>query len=213
MCLQNEGSSPPAGGAAFSSAFSKLSHKEARNEMSKKYAVVDLGSNTIRLSAYNVLDNGDFDLLFSEKEMAGLVSYVHGGVLSPEGIQRACGAIRDFQALLRQFDLDAPHVFATASLRNIRNTEEAVEQIRAATGVGVDVISGELDHIENYKTDVVEKIDGLTEISQNNAASTEETAATMDQLAEIVEDCRQATTQLNEIAGSLNANAKKFQLG
>ena len=62
-------------------------------------------------------------------------------------------------------------------------------------------------------TDVVEKIDGLTEISQNNAASTEETAATMDQLAEIVEDCRQATTQLNEIAGSLNANAKKFQLG
>ena len=77
----------------------------------------------------------------------------------------------------------------------------------------INVISGELDHIESYKTDVVEKIDGLTEISQNNAASTEETAATMDQLAEIVEDCRQATTQLNEIAGSLNANAKKFQLG
>jgi len=43
----------------------------------------------------------------------------------------------------------------------------------------INVISGELDHIENYKTDVVEKIDGLTEISQNNAASTEETAATI----------------------------------
>ncbi|MFR6041112.1 MAG: phosphatase, partial [Dysosmobacter welbionis] len=110
-----------------------------------KFAIVDLGSNTIRLSVYNTLPEGGFDLLFSEKEMAGLVSYVHGGVLSPEGIQRACGAIRDFQALLRQFDLDAPHVFATASLRNIRNTEEAVEQIRAATGVGVDVISSELE--------------------------------------------------------------------
>ena len=110
-----------------------------------KFAIVDLGSNTIRLSVYNTLPEGGFDLLFYEKEMAGLVSYVHGGVLSPEGIQRACGAIRDCQALLRQFDLDAPHVFATASLRNIRNTEEAVEQIRAATGVGVDVISGELE--------------------------------------------------------------------
>ena len=77
-----------------------------------KFAIVDLGSNTIRLSVYNTLPEGGFDLLFSEKEMAGLVSYVHGGVLSPEGIQRACGAIRDFQALLRQFDLDAPHVFA-----------------------------------------------------------------------------------------------------
>ena len=76
----------------------------------------------------------------------------------------------------------------------------------------ISVISGELDHIESYKTDVVEKIDGLTEISQNNAASTEETAATMDQLAEIVEECRQATAQLNGIADELNANAKKFQL-
>ncbi len=76
----------------------------------------------------------------------------------------------------------------------------------------INVISGELDHIENYKTDVVEKIDGLTEISQNNAASPEETAATMDRLAEIVEDCRQATAQLNVIAAELNANAKKFQL-
>ncbi len=76
----------------------------------------------------------------------------------------------------------------------------------------INVISGELDHIENYKTDVVEKIDGLTEISQNNAASPEEPAATMDRLAEIVEDCRQATAQLNVIADELNANAKKFQL-
>ena len=77
----------------------------------------------------------------------------------------------------------------------------------------INVISGELDHIEAYKSDVVEKIDGLTEISQNNAASTEETAATMDQLAEVVEECRQATAQLNVIADELNANAKKFQLG
>ena len=76
----------------------------------------------------------------------------------------------------------------------------------------INVISGELDHIENYKTDVVEKIDGLTEISQNNAASTEETAATMDQLAEIVEDCRQATARLKGIADELNATAKKFQI-
>lgn len=73
-----------------------------------KFCIVDLGSNTIRLSVYNTLPEGGFDLLFSEKEMAGLVSYVHGGVLSPEGIQRACGAIRDFQALLRQFDPGRP---------------------------------------------------------------------------------------------------------
>ena len=56
-----------------------------------KIAIVDLGSNTIRLSVYHILPDGGFELLFSEKEMAGLVSYVHKGTLSPEGIQRACG--------------------------------------------------------------------------------------------------------------------------
>ena len=76
----------------------------------------------------------------------------------------------------------------------------------------INVISEELDHIEAYRTDVADKIDSLTEISQNNAASTEETAATMDQLSEIVEDCRKATVQLNVIADELNANAKKFKI-
>ena len=60
-------------------------------------------------------------------------------------VQRACQGIRDFQTLLRQFGLGMPHVFATASLRNIRNTEEAVAQIHDATGAEVDVISGELE--------------------------------------------------------------------
>ena len=110
-----------------------------------KIAIVDLGSNTVRLSVYHTQADGRFDLLFSEKEMAGLVSYVREGVLTAQGIRRACQAIQDFQVLLRQFDLGAPHVFATASLRNIRNTEEAVARIREATGVEVDVISGELE--------------------------------------------------------------------
>ena len=48
-----------------------------------KIAIVDLGSNTIRLSVYHTLPDGRFELLFSEKEMAGLVSYVRGGRLSP----------------------------------------------------------------------------------------------------------------------------------
>ena len=76
----------------------------------------------------------------------------------------------------------------------------------------INIISEELDRIEEYKNGVIEKIDGLSEISQNNAASTEETAATMDQLAQIVDDCRQTTGQLNRIADELTENARKFQI-
>lgn len=49
-----------------------------------KCAIVDLGSNTIRLSLYNTLENGGFETLFSKKYMAGLAGYVSHGIMSNE---------------------------------------------------------------------------------------------------------------------------------
>lgn len=110
-----------------------------------KYAIVDLGSNTIRMSVYRILPEGNYELLFSKKEMAGLVNYVNDGDLSDGGIQRACSILIKFRELLGQFRIEEMHVFATASLRNIRNTEKAVQVIRQAVGVNVEVLSGGLE--------------------------------------------------------------------
>lgn len=110
-----------------------------------KYAIVDLGSNTIRLSVYHILPEGNYELLFSKKEMAGLVNYISDGVLSKAGIRRACAVLTAFRQLLNHFEIGQMHVFATASLRNIRNTEEAVRTIRQETGVEVEVLPGDLE--------------------------------------------------------------------
>ena len=77
----------------------------------------------------------------------------------------------------------------------------------------INVISGELDHIENYKTDVVEKIEDLPRSPRTMRQAPKRPQLPWISWRRSWEDCRQATTQLNEIAGSLNANAKKFQLG
>lgn len=76
----------------------------------------------------------------------------------------------------------------------------------------IDAISQQIDSIEQYKDGVIESIDGLSEISQNNAASTEETAATMDQLTQIIGGCREATAELVKIAGELRQNTQKFKI-
>lgn len=107
------------------------------------YGIVDLGSNTIRLSVYHILPEGGYELLFSKKEMAGLVNYTSGGILSDAGIRRACSALERFHGLLRQFGIGDMYVFATASLRNIRNGGEALQMIRRETGVQVDVLPGD----------------------------------------------------------------------
>lgn len=54
-----------------------------------KCGVVDVGSNTIRLSIYHC-EGKHFKLLMNKKEMAGLASYIRRGAMSEGGIWVAC---------------------------------------------------------------------------------------------------------------------------
>lgn len=107
-----------------------------------KYALIDMGSNSIRLSVYRVDEDG-FKILFKEKQMAGLASYVENGDLSKDGIEVACSVLNDFVKTLDMLEIKDRWVFATASLRNINNTAEALEVIKLKTGIDVEVLSGE----------------------------------------------------------------------
>lgn len=109
-----------------------------------KYALIDMGSNSIRLTVYD-LDRENFKILFKEKVMAGLAGYVEDGVLTQEGIDCACQSLQTFQHTLERLHIENLAVFATASLRNVENTSQAVEQIQLATGICVEVLSGEME--------------------------------------------------------------------
>ena len=101
-----------------------------------KQAIIDIGSNSIRLTLYETLGQ-NFNILFREKIMAGLAGYVEDGKLSAEGIECACAGLLTFRGILQTLEIERIRVFATASLRNISNTEQALSVIRAATGYPV----------------------------------------------------------------------------
>ncbi len=107
-----------------------------------KQAVIDIGSNSMRLTVYET-NAGSFTVLFKDKVMAGLAGYVEEGVLSREGIARACQGLLSFQAVLEALDIRRAAVFATASLRNIKNTHQALSLLEAAAGYPIEVLSGE----------------------------------------------------------------------
>ena len=98
-----------------------------------KQAIIDIGSNSIRLTLYET-EGENFHILFREKIMAGLAGYVEDGKLSAEGIECACAGLLTFRSILQTLEIAHISVFATASLRNISNTEQALSVIRAATG-------------------------------------------------------------------------------
>lgn len=106
------------------------------------YGVIDLGSNTIRLTAYRV-EKTSFKTLFNQKTMAGLAGYVDNKKLTKKGIDTACDVLNQYKSIMQNFDMDKLFVFATASLRNIENTEEAVGKILIETGLAIEILSGE----------------------------------------------------------------------
>ena len=82
--------------------------------------------------------------------MAGLAGYVEDRALSLDGIARAVLGLMSFRNTLEALNITQVSVFATASLRNITNTTQAVSTIQRATGFSIEVISGEEEARYSY---------------------------------------------------------------
>lgn len=107
------------------------------------YAVIDIGSNTIRLSSYEITDNGKIKEMFHKKYFVGLAGYVNEtGRLSQKGMLNAVDVLLEFQRIIESIQFLHVYVFATASLRNILNTEEALQFISEKSGFDICVLSG-----------------------------------------------------------------------
>jgi exopolyphosphatase/guanosine-5'-triphosphate,3'-diphosphate pyrophosphatase len=102
-----------------------------------------MGSNTIRLSIFSYEDS-KITTVIQQKEVAGLAGYIKENQLEQEGIQKACDVLCDFKKIAMRFvDEKEIYAFATASLRGIRNREQALKMILQTTDLFPDVLSGE----------------------------------------------------------------------
>lgn len=113
------------------------------------YGIIDIGSNTVRLSVYECWGD-EIKILLNKKTTAGLAGYVVDGALSFEGIDRCIGVLLSYRSITSIFQLEGLSVFATASLRNIKNTDEAVRRIEEQTGFHIDVILGQEEAVLDF---------------------------------------------------------------
>ena len=105
------------------------------------YGIIDMGSNSVRLSIFRE-ENGVITQVIGKKVMAGLAGYVKKGRLTQLGIERACLALEALREILENFNVDGAGIFATASLRNICNQDEVLNQMQRVTGITPEIISG-----------------------------------------------------------------------
>lgn len=105
-------------------------------------AVIDIGSNSVRLVVYERKARTP-TMLFNEKILAGLGRGVAAtGRLSEESVEIALNALVRFRALSDHIGVQETHVIATAAARDAGNGPEFVAQVEDVIGAKVRILNG-----------------------------------------------------------------------
>ena len=119
-------------------------HKGFRTEPPKyrPVAVVDIGSNSVRLVVYDGLRRSPSPI-FNEKILCGLGRGVATKAkLAEEGIIRAIAALRRFRALARQIGAKHVYAVATAAAREASNGPQFIARAEKALGCDIKILTG-----------------------------------------------------------------------
>ncbi|MBO9575545.1 MAG: Ppx/GppA family phosphatase [Sphingobium sp.] len=115
-------------------------------DQSRRTAIIDIGSNSIRLVVYDGPRRLPFTL-FNEKVMAGLGAELSGsGLIGKEAMERALIALERFARLSSEMGVDELRCVATAAVRDAPNGPELIERA-SEIGLAVQLLSGEQEGI------------------------------------------------------------------
>ena len=119
----------------------------------EKYAVIDLGSNTIRLVIFEVYNNGSYKLVES---LSDTVRLSHGlnetGVLSDESMLKAIETMSVFVDFCKSFDVPASniHTYATAAVRLSDNGPAFTDKLNRLFGLDIIILTGTQEALYSF---------------------------------------------------------------
>ncbi len=112
---------------------------------SSTVAVIDIGSNSVRLVVYEALARS-LITIFNEKALCGLGREVQStGLLAPDAVSRALTALRRFRALCKVQQVGRVHAIATAACRDASNGADFIACAERIGGVKIEILSGPLE--------------------------------------------------------------------
>ena len=115
----------------------------ARLEPAKPVAIVDLGSNSVRLVVYEGRLRTPSPI-YNEKMLCGLGrNVVTTGMLSEDGMEKALRALSRFKLICEQLDVSDVKVLATAAARDASNGPAFLEKAQNMIGRPIELLSGD----------------------------------------------------------------------
>ncbi|KHE66730.1 exopolyphosphatase, partial [Halobacillus sp. BBL2006] len=117
--------------------------------MAKKYyAIIDVGSNTMRLVIYLREKGGRLREIENVKAVARLRNHLQEeGDLSDEGVRTLLTTLNSFKEVAESYTLEEMVCVATATIRQASNQEDIIKKVSEQTGFDMRILS---EHEEAY---------------------------------------------------------------
>ena len=120
----------------------KLKEPSKRRTKLSRFAIIDLGTNSVRLDVYKV-EGARIVRIYRGKSMVRLGDGVfRTGRLSKEVMKRTTDAFIAMRLYLDQIGIDSIMAFGTSALRSASNSKSYLSHIHRETGIRVQIISG-----------------------------------------------------------------------
>ncbi len=110
----------------------------------KKIAIIDLGSNSVRMSIFSVPDYKTYTLLNNHRIMVKLSEGMgESCMLTSAAQERVLTALSNYCAIIKEECVNEIKAVATAAVRKAKNGIEFLNLVKEKTGIEVEVIAGE----------------------------------------------------------------------
>ena len=113
--------------------------------MAKRTAVIDIGSNSVRMIILEKSSRYAFHLLHEVKSKVRISegAYQNGSLLQDEAITRAVSALREFKSISDAYDVRKILCVATSAVRDASNATQFIKKVQKECQINIKVISGE----------------------------------------------------------------------
>ena len=113
--------------------------------MAKRVAVIDIGSNSVRMVIYERTSRYAFHLLHEEKSKVRISenAYENKGYLQKEPMQRTFNALNDFLSISKSFQVRKTLCVATSALRDAPNKKDFLQTVKEKLKLNIKVIDGQ----------------------------------------------------------------------
>ncbi|MCP9333544.1 exopolyphosphatase [Lentilactobacillus hilgardii] len=117
----------------------------------ENFAVIDLGSNSVRMTVSRINEDGTYDNVTQMKEYVRLSENMGSEkILQPDAIERTLAALRSFKEVYSKLENLKMKAVATAAVRQATNQKEFLKKVKSEIGIKLEVISGAQEAYYDY---------------------------------------------------------------